>query len=547
MLHASRRPRRSLVAACALLAAGLVAAPAASAAGRAATQAELAWESCGTAPGVQCASQSVPLDHDRPGGRTIDIALARVPAKDRERRIGSLFFNFGGPGASHVDYLQATAGAGLFDALNERFDIVGFDPRGVGGSSPSIDCEVNPETQGPAAQPFPTPHTLDLPALLANHRAYVGRCEELNGEILAHVSTADVARDMDVLREAVGDDRLSYLGFSYGTFLGSTYASLFPHRYRALVLDGAVDAETYLDDPLKSSNEQTAAFERALGRFFQACAADQATCLGFGASDPHDAYDRLIEQANATPVPAPGYTPDPRPVDGDDINAASSVVMYAKQFWPILAQALAGAQAGDGSLIRLIVDELFYSRDPETGDYDPGLDRFVAIFAAESRWPSDVGTYVREGAQAWGMFDHFYFNHGYSELSFALWPVRAQDAYRGPFQARSSARAPLVIGTTYDPATPYRWAVELARDLGHARLLTMRGDGHTAYGGNSPCIDAAVNAYLIEGTVPAAGTTCRQEVPFAQPVVLASGSAAMTRTSLPHVVGSVLHRRALLR
>jgi pimeloyl-ACP methyl ester carboxylesterase len=545
MLHASRRFWRSILVAAALLAVALVAANSASAAGTA--PAEPAWESCGTATGVQCASQSVPLDYDSPGGGTIDIALARVPAKDSGRRIGSLFFNLGGPGASHVDYLQATAGVGLFDALNERFDIVAFDPRGVGQSSPSIDCDVNPETQGPASQPFPTPRTLDLPALLAKVDAYVGRCDRLNGEILAHASTADVARDMDVLRQAVGDEKLSYLGFSYGTFLGSTYASLFPNRFRALVLDGAVDAEGFRSDPVKGSNEQTASFERALGRFFQACAADQATCLSFGGSDPHDAYDQLVARANATPLPAAAYTPDPRPIDGDDINAASAVVMYAKQFWPVLALALASAQAGDGSLIRLIVDELFYSRDPETGDYDPGSDRFVAIYAAESRWPRDVATYVREGEQAWGMFDHFYSNHGYTELSFGRWPVRAQDVYDGPFRVRSSARPPLVIGTTYDPATPYRWAVRLASDLGNARLLTMRGDGHTAYGGNSPCIDAAVNAYLTEGTVPAAGTTCRQEVPFAQLPAPASSGATMTRKALPHVAGPVLHRRALLR
>ena len=546
MLHASRRLRRSILATAALLAAALVAAPSASAARTA--PAELAWESCGTATGVQCATQPVPLDYDRPGGKTIDIALARVPAKDTERRIGSLFFNFGGPGAPHVDYLQATAGVGLFDVLNERFDIVGFDPRGVGQSSPSIDCDVNPEELGAGAQPFPTPQTLDLPALLAKVDAYVGRCDRLNGEILAHASTADVARDMDVLREAVGDEKLSYLGFSYGTVLGSTYASLFPNRHRALVLDGAVDAEGWFSDPIKGSNEQTASFERALGRFFQACAGDQAACLNFGGSDPHDAYDQLVERANATPLPAAAYTPDPRPVDGDDINAASAVAMYAKQFWPVLAWALASAQAGDGALIRLIVDELFYSRDPATGDYDPGSDRFVAIHAAESRWPTDVATYVREGEQARGMFDHFYFNHGYTELNAGLWPVRAQDVYDGPFRVKSTARAALVIGTTYDPATPYRWAVRLASDLGNARLLTMRGDGHTAYSSrNSPCIDAAVDAYLTEGTVPAAGTTCRQEVPFAQAPVPASSGATMTRRALPHVAGPVLHRRALLR
>ena len=549
---ASHRVRRSLAATCAILAAGLVAAAPASA--RQAPSAELAWAACGEAPGVQCSTQQVPLDYDRPDGEAISIAVARVPAKDQANRIGSLFFNLGGPGGPAVDFLQATAGAGLFDALNQRFDIVGFDPRGVGQSSPAIDCKANPETEGAASQPFPTPLTLDLQALLDKDRRYVDRCQRLNGEILEHVSTADVARDMDVLREAVGDDKLTYLGFSYGTFLGATYAALFPNRFRALVLDGALDAEDYLDDPLKISNSQTAAFERALGRFFQACAGNQTACLNFGGTDPHDAYDELVKRADATPIPAADYTPDPRPVDGDDINAASVSVLYAKQFWPLLAAALATAQAGDGTLIRAIVDELFYGRDPLTGQYDQLSDRFLAISAAEQRWPSDIRTYVREGAQAWDMFDHFYFNHGYTELNAGLWPAKAQDAFHGPYALPGSAATPLVIGTTYDPATPYRGAVKLTRQLGNARLLTMRGDGHTAYGGNSPCIDAAVDAYLIDGTVPAAGTTCVQEVPFEPIIPVASSSTstsaarlALRRETQTRQLGPVLRRRAIVR
>jgi pimeloyl-ACP methyl ester carboxylesterase len=522
----------------------LVAAPAASAH----TANGLQWKDCSQVPGavVQCATQTVPLDYDTPDGKSIGIAVARVPAKDQAHRIGSLFFNFGGPGGTQVDYLQATAGQGLFDALNQRFDIVGFDPRGVGQSTPSIDCKVNQETQGLYSQPFPTPLTVDLARLLAKDQRYLRRCASLNGEILSHVSTADVARDMDVLRKAVGDSKLSYLGFSYGTFLGTTYAALFPDRFRALVLDGPIDADEYLSDPLKGSNEQTAAFERALSRFFRACAANQTACLGFGGEDPEDAFDQLVDQANAAPIPAAGYTPDPRPIDGDDLNAAAAITMYAKQFWPVLAVGLASAAAGDGTVIRAIVDELFYGRDPDTGEYDPGSDRFVAIYGAEAHWPTDVGTYVREGEQAWGAFDHAYFNHGYTELNFGLWPATAQDTYEGPFHVKSSAPTPLVVDTTYDPATPYRGGLRLVRELGNARLLTMRGDGHTAYGGNSPCIDAAVNAYLIDGTLPAVGTACRQQVPFEQPQPAAK-SLATDRGALSKLDSSVLHRKPLVR
>jgi pimeloyl-ACP methyl ester carboxylesterase len=388
---------------------------------------------------------------------------------------------------------------------------------------------------------------LDVRGLLTKDQRYLHRCAALNGEILSHVGTADVARDMDVLRKSVGDSKLTYLGYSYGTFLGTTYAALFPNRFRALVLDGPLDAEEYLSDPVKGSNEQTAAFERELGRFFGACAANQVACLGFGGTDPWDAYDQLVDKANATPLPATRYTSDPRPVDGDDLNAAAVIMMYAKQFWPTWAQALAAAQADDGSMVREIVDVLFYGRDPDTGQYDPGSDRFFAIYGSEAHWPTDVGTYLREGDQAWGMFDHFSFNHGYSELNFGLWPATARDTYNGPFGVRDSAPTPLVVATTYDPATPYRGALKLVRELGNARLITMRGDGHTAYGGNSPCIDDAVNAYLIDGTLPPAGTVCRQEVPFEQPKPEARTLSRATQRALPQLEGALLHRKPILR
>jgi alpha/beta hydrolase fold len=216
-MHRSPRPPRWLLAA-ACVAALLALAPGASAQ-------SLQWQDCGGPPEVQCATRTVPLDYDRPGGRTIDIAVARMPAKDQAHRIGSLFVNPGGPGASAIDFLVGAGAEGLFAALNERFDIVAFDPRGVGHSSPSIDCKVNQETQGLYSQPFQTPFNVDPRGLLLKDLRYVQRCQALNGDILAHVSTADVARDMDVLRKAVGDDKLSYLGFSYGTFLGATYAS----------------------------------------------------------------------------------------------------------------------------------------------------------------------------------------------------------------------------------------------------------------------------------------------------------------------------------
>ncbi|WP_448625830.1 alpha/beta hydrolase [Geodermatophilus sp. URMC 64] len=483
----------------------------------------------GTAAGVECATAGLPLDYDDPGGAQVQIAVARVPAVDQANRIGSLFFNFGGPGASSVDFLQA-AGAGFLATLNQRFDLVAFDPRGVGQSTPSIDCRVDQEAIGLASQPFPTPLDIDVPAFVAKSQAYVDACLATNGEILAHVSTANVARDLDALRAAVGDPQLTYLGFSYGTFLGSTYATLFPDRYRALVLDGAVDPQEWIHDTSALGFEQTEGFERAFSHFLEACAADQVACSGFGGADPRLAYDNLVEAAEANPIPAPNYAPDPRPVDGDDIRAVTVIAMYAKQFWGDLAAILAQTAAGDGSAMRAAVDEAFYGRLPD-GTFDPGSDRFFTIAGSEQEFLGDVDFYLDQGADSWATFQHFWWNTGYPDVSFSLWPVHDGDAFGGPWTVPGGSPTPLVIGNTYDPATPYQWAQQLTAQLGNARLLTMDGDGHTAYGGNSACIDTATEAYLVDLTLPAPGTVCSQDVPFAAPTPVPAAGATATSAS----------------
>ena len=499
----------------------------------------LSWAACGTAAagtaaGVQCATAALPMDYDQPQGTQVHIAVARVPAREPTQRIGSLFFDFGGPGAPAVNYLQA-AGAGIFSALNARFDIVAFDPRGVGQSTPAIDCQVDKETAGPLPRPAPTPVTLDPAALVARAQSYVDTCVANNGEILKHVSTANVARDMDGLRAAVGDERLSYLGFSYGTFLGATYAALFPNRYRALVLDGPVDPVAWIHDPVSLSTEQLVAFERALDRFLAACAADQAACSEFGGSDPSTAYDALLSSASATPVPAPRYAADPRPVTADDIRDVTAQLLYAKQFWGILGAALAQAAAGDGSLVRSVFDQVV------SPPKDPSQDRFFAIAGSEERWPHGVDAYLERGAREWVDDPHFWSNYAYAEIPFALWPVHDKDSYGGSFAVDPSSPTPLVIGTTYDPATPYSSAVSAVRELGNARLLTMDGDGHTAYGRNSPCIDGAAESYLIGGSLPAEGTVCPQQVPFVAPGSLVSQTATGSgRVGLPDAIATAV-------
>ena len=448
--------------------------------------------------------------------------------------MGPLFVNPGGPGGSAVDFAQGNAE--LFAAFNDHFDIVAFDPRGTGASLPAIDCKVNQETQGIYAAPFTTPENLDVGAVLAKDRAYVKRCVELNKTILPHASTANAARDMDAIRALMGDKKLNYLGFSYGTFLGATYTSLFPDSYRAMVLDGPLDAKGYINDPQAGLREQSAGFERALGRFFQACAAYQSFCQ-FGGDDPWAAYDALVAQANLLPIPAPNFAQDPRPVNGDDILNGTIITLYAKQNWSLLANALSEAAAGDASTLRFLADAAWGNNFD--GTFDPGSDRYFTIGAIEQKYSGDLRQYFTAGDNSWGMFDHFWFNSGYVEINYGLWPIHDKDAYNGPFTASKSAPTVLEVATTYDPATPYRGAKRLVPQLGNVRFLTMVGDGHTAFGGNSACIDGYVVAYVQTLALSPKGAVCKQEVPFVPPpapataaklaMVTASGGTAAER------------------
>ena len=502
----------------------------------------LDWGPCAdsdaTAAGWQCATFKAPKDYGNPGAGFVKIAVTRLPAQDQANRVGAMFINYGGPGGTAVDTTQRI-GTDLFGAVNDKFDLVAFDPRGVGESSPSIDCAVNQETEGLYSKPFTTPENLDVKALLAKDKAYVKRCVALNKGILPYVSTANVARDMDGIREAMGDKKLNYFGFSYGTFLGATYASLFPKNYRAMVLDGPVDANGYINTPSANLREQSAGFEREIGRFFTACAVFQSFC-NFGGSDPQAAYDALVDSANLLAIPVP----DGRAaVNGDDILAATALAMYAKQFWPDLAHALSAAASGDGTGIRDLADAFWGNN--EDGTFDPGGDRYFTITAIEQNFTSDVQTFLDAGDNAWGVFNYTYWNTGYPEINYALWPIHATDAFRGPFKASKAAPTILEIATTYDPATPFRGAKRLAKQLGNVRFLTMVGDGHTAYQNGSPdCVDTAVVAQIETLTLPPEGTICQQDIPFVPPPAPA---ASATMSAVPLASGSFVQHLLRLR
>jgi pimeloyl-ACP methyl ester carboxylesterase len=446
----------------------------------------LTWTPCGPTPRVECATLRAPLDYDRPDAGTVSLALARLPAS--ERRTGTMVMNFGGPGFEMVRAVREFGGQ-LFTSpdVAAHFDLIGLDPRGVGESRPAIDCAVDPQVLGVASQPFTTPLTLSLPALVRRGGDYVRRCLERNGPILAHASTANLARDIDLLRRTLRAPTIDFFGFSYGTVVGATYAGMFPGRTRSMVLDAPANAEDLLLRPLQFTHAQASASERALGRLL-------------GGPDASDAFDRLVERLDRAPLPA-----SPRPGDGDDVRAAASATLFCWQCWGDLRDALALAQTGDGSAIRRIADEFAY------GDAR-GIDVGFAVPASELRYPRDLRAYLDGGENAWDAFDHFWWQTGYARIPYALWPIRDEDAYYGPFGVSRSSPPALVVATTYDPGTFYRSGVRLARALGNARLLTLRGDGHGAYqlGGSPDCVDALVDAYVLTLALPPAGTECAQ-------------------------------------
>lgn len=496
-----KRLKRLACAAVAACAMSAVAAPLAAAAPQVPAP-KLHWSPCPKQTDMQCTRMSVPLSYRDPRGGHMKVFLYRSLASDPAHRIGTLFVNFGGPGepASDIFAAYGTDLNHLWPGLNARYDIIAMDPRGVGRSE-NVDCKVDELTQSFIRRPYTTPMNLNVKTLVAKDKAYIRACIRRNPHILAHLSTANVARDMDLLRRAVGERKLTYLGYSYGTFLGATYASMFPHNYRAMVLDGPIDADAYINDPMADLNARSEGYERALERFFQACAGDQVACSGFGGRDPWTEFDKLVARANRHAIPAGKL----RPVTGDDILWSARNAVYGKGAWGDLGKELAMADAGDATLVR-------QSLTPE----DTRDSHFV-IGAGEQRYPHDVSTYLRAGLNAWTEHEHFWFNNGYVELNYGLWPIHDKDAFYGPFRVPRTAVTPLVVATTFDPATPYHGALNLVRELGNARLLTMRGDGHTAYPGSSACIDAAVNGYLVGGKLPPAGTYCDQEVPFTAP------------------------------
>ena len=453
----------------------------------------LAWTRCGS---LQCATLRVPVDYSNPGGNTLDLALARRPASAPVSRIGSLVFNPGGPGDSGIDALPHELET-LNPILRQRFDIVSWDPRGIGRSAP-IRCRSQdgsgPSGSGedtPPVDPMPTTEA-DRQRLEAGYRAYGEMCSKVHGTYLNFVGTDSTAEDLERIRIALGDERLTFVGHSSGTLLGAIYAERYPGRVRALVLDGPIDPSL---DLIGMTRAQAVAFERTLDAFFAWCAADSG-CAWRPGADLRAAFLGLIDRVRQEPLSAP---------EGEKVGVSELMTgvmgrLYARSRWASLSSALAAAERGDGSPLATLSNRYVNSGASNFADARS------AITCADHPAPRDPAAYPAlaeaVGAEA-PVFGPLF---TWASLSCGVWPVPAA---LKPQPVRAAGAPPiLVVGTTGDPATPQAWAESLAGQLEQGVLVLRQGSEHVAYYYSS-CVRGIVDAYLVDGRLPADGTVCR--------------------------------------
>ncbi|MEU0880953.1 alpha/beta hydrolase [Lentzea sp. NPDC005914] len=467
------------------------------------------WEACGPEhPGFECASVKVPLDYGTPRGATTSLALARKPATDKAHRIGSLFLNPGGPGGSGVDFALG-AGERLSASLQGRFDIVGFDPRGIGRSDP-LHCfasEADLDKFFEGVPGFPYQASQERP-FFDRYRTLGPECRD-DQAIAGHMSTADVARDMDLLRRAVGDRKISYLGFSYGSFLGATYANLFPNNIRALVIDGVLNPELWSSGRQVESDR--IATKEEFREFLRNC--DEAKCV-FGPQS-EKRWNALLASVRAKPIQLGDqlYTYDAV------INAAIGA-MYNPRDWPgaaTLFDQLSDASTSAASAAVSVAAE---------PDYDNGFDAYNGNVCADTEFPRTFEAY-RSTARYAAAGSEFGPAWWWGNAACANWPVN-HDRFTGPWRTRTNAPV-LVVGNYFDGVTDYRGAQAANRLIAGSRLLTYAGWGHTAYGLNK-CASDHTNAYLLNGTLPPVGTVCAANPnPFLPAAVLSEPLFQPTR------------------
>ncbi|MDH6124552.1 alpha/beta hydrolase [Kitasatospora sp. GP82] len=455
---------------------------------------KLTWQSCDEE--FECTTFKVPLDYGNPAGGDMTLSAVRKTATGGTTRLGSLLLNPGGPGGSAIEYLENVA-TGFDSGVRAAYDLVGLDPRGVGRSSP-VTCLSGAQMDAYTAVDTSPDNQSEVDALVAADKEFAAGCQQHAGSLLGHVSSQESARDMDVLRAVLGDDKLHYLGKSYGTYLGSIYAGLYPGRVGKMVLDGAMDPSL---DSLAGNRAQAGGFETAWAAFAKDCITHDDCPVGTTEKQVGDELDALLKRIDAQPLP----TDSGRKLTESLATAAVIQAMYADFLWPQLRTALTTAKAGNGTALLKLSDSYF--QRTADGNYLNLMYANMAVncldLPAPFAGPADVERVVPEFQKT---SPHFGRDMAWMALSCTYWPIKPTGE---PHTIRAAGAAPIVVvGTTRDPATPYLWAQAVTSQLESGHLLTYDGDGHTAYGRHNECIDGAVNSYLLGGQAPSTGTRC---------------------------------------
>ncbi|MGO4103519.1 alpha/beta hydrolase [Leifsonia sp. YAF41] len=456
----------------------------------------LTWSNCGS--GLQCSTAKAPLDWSDPGVGSVDLALVRQPSTDSSR-IGSLLVNPGGPGGSGYDFVKDSLDYAVDKRLQKNFDIVGFDPRGVGRST-AVKC------YGPAEMDEYLFGLVDAPrgtdAWIAEQEKiaadFGAACQANTGALLGEVDTVSAAHDLDLLRAVLGDTQLHYLGYSYGTYLGAVYAGLYPDKVGRMVLDGALDPSASNFDVTRT---QAQGFESALRAYLKDCLAGEDCPFDGTVDDAMGTIHALLESVDASPITAS----DGRQLGSSTLFTAIIFPLYQAGAWPVLSDMFTSVMHGDADTAFKLADA--YNGRLEDGTYsDNSTEAFTAINCLDYSYnddPAAMRAQAAELAAAAPVIGPFM---SFGDISCANWPHKTT-VERGEIHAPGAAPI-LVVGTTNDPATPYSWAVSLAKQLESGHLVTYEGEGHTAYNKSNACVNDTVDDYLINGTVPAADPKC---------------------------------------
>ncbi|HEY9499926.1 MAG TPA: alpha/beta hydrolase [Terrimesophilobacter sp.] len=456
----------------------------------------LVWSKCeGT---FQCATAKAPLDWSDPARDSIHLALIRSVATGS--RIGSLLVNPGGPGGSGYDFIRDSLSYAVSARLSEHYDVVGFDPRGVNKSS-AVSCYTDPAEMDDylyGLSPNPVGSDAWIDDMEKSNAAFGQACLKNTGELLGYVDTESAARDLDLLRAILGDKKLNYLGYSYGTFLGATYAELYPGKTGHLVLDGAIDPATSDFDVTAT---QAKGFESAARAYLADCFTSKS-CPFRGTADEAMARIRsLLQRLDASPLRAS----DGRMLGSAAMFNAIILPLYSPSNWRYLSDLFTDVLQGNADYAFQLADS-YYGRSADGTYQDNSTEAFIAINCLDYMSTSTRATLRSEAAELAGIAPTFGPQMSYGGTSCAQWPFPGKRV-RGPIAAAGSAPI-LVVGTTNDPATPYQWAKNLAGELQNGHLVTYNGEGHTAYNKSNSCVNDAVDNYFIDDKVPAKDPDC---------------------------------------